>query len=224
MITLIEFPFKVCYNLHMKSKDLTNQKFGKLLVVEKACTKNGKVYWKCLCNCGKTTYATTSNLRCNKIKSCGCVKNEILVKRSTKHNQRNTKLYEVWKSIKQRCLNPNNKAFVNYGKRGILICEDWKNDFINFYNWSIKNGYSEGLSIDRINVDGNYEPSNCRWTTRIVQANNTRTNRYITIDNETKSLADWCRHFNISYSLVYQREKKYKWDIIKALTTPPKQI
>lgn len=208
----------------MKSNDLTNQRFGKLLVVKKAYTLNKNVYWECLCDCGKTTFVYTYNLIGNRIKSCGCLKLDILIQRSTKHNQRHTKLYEVWKSIKQRCFNPNNSSYHNYGGRGINICEEWKNDFMSFYNWSMKNGYKEGLTIDRINNDGNYEPSNCRWTTRLVQCNNTRVNKYVTINNETKSVADWCRHYNISYSLVHQRYKRFNWDIIKAITTPPKKL
>ena len=208
----------------MKSIDISNQRFGKLLVVKKAYYQNKKVYWQCLCDCGKITYVHTSNLKCKRIRSCGCLKVEELVNRSTKHNQRHTKLYEVWKTIKQRCLNPKNVSYHNYGGRGITICDDWKNDYFCFYEWSINNGYKEGLSIDRINNNGNYEPNNCRWTTRIVQNNNTRANNYITINNETKTLAEWCRHYNISYSLVRQRYKRYNWDIIKALTTPTQNL
>lgn len=208
----------------MKSKDLTSQRFGKLLVVKKAYCKNQKVYWQCICDCGNTTFVTTSNLRCNRIKSCGCLKVEQLIDRSSTHNKRYTKLYEVWKTIKQRCLNPKNKSYHNYGGRGIVVCKEWLNDYSSFYNWSMENGYKEGLTIDRINNNGNYEPSNCRWATRVVQCNNTRLNKYITINNETKSLADWCRHYNISYSLVRQRIYISNWDVIKAITTPPKKF
>lgn len=88
----------------------------------------------------------------------------------------------------------------------------------------MKNGYKEGLTIDRINNDGNYEPSNCRWTTKLVQANNTRTNNYITINNETKTLAEWCRIYNMNYRTVYDRYKLKNWDIIKALTTPTQNL
>lgn len=204
----------------MKSLDLSNQKFGNLLVVKKSYSKNNKVYWECLCDCGKTTFCTTSNLRCNKIKSCGCLKTLYITQRNIKHNQRNTKLYDIWKAIKQRCLNSNHKSYHNYGGRGIKIFKDWQNNYNSFYEWSMKNGYKEGLTIDRIDVNGNYEPSNCRWTTRLIQCNNTRYNRFITINNETKTLAEWCRFYKISYNLVKQRETKYKWDIIKAITTP----
>lgn len=204
----------------MKSKDLSNQKFGKLLVVKKSYSKNNKVYWECLCDCGKTTLVHTSNLRCKRVKSCGCFKIEKLIDRSSTHKQRHTKLYEVWKTIKQRCYNKNNISYKNYGGRGITICDEWLKDYSSFYNWSMQNGYKEGLTIDQINNNGNYEPSNCRWTTRLIQCNNTRANRFITINNETKTLAEWCRFYKISYNLVKQREAKCKWDIIKAITTP----
>lgn len=201
----------------MKLIDLTNQKFGKLLVLEKAITQNEKVMWKCLCDCGNIVFVKGVNLKNNRTKSCGCIKMEVLLKRNTKHNQRHTKLYEVWKTMKQRCYNPNNKGYKNYGGRGISICDEWKNDFMSFYNWSIENNYKEGLSIDRINVNGNYEPSNCRWTTRVVQQNNTRVNKYFTINNETKSLADWCRIYNVNYRTTYARVEK-GLSIIDALT------
>lgn len=201
--------------------NLINKKFNNLLVEKKSYTRNNNVYWECLCDCGKTTFVSTANLNNNRTKSCGCLKINILLERSTKHRQRHTKLYEVWKSIKQRCLNPKNKAYHNYGGRGITIFSEWINSYESFYNWSLTNGYKEGLSIDRINVNGNYEPNNCRWTTRKVQCNNTRVNKYFTINNETKSLSDWCRIYNIKYSTVAER-LYYNWDIIKALTTPIK--
>lgn len=207
----------------MKSKNLINERFGRLLVVKKAYAQNKKLYWECICDCGKTVFVNTSNLKTNRTQSCGCLKIDVLLQRSRKHNQRHTKLYEVWKSIKQRCLNPKNKAYHNYGGRGITICDEWANDFNSFYEWSMENSYKEGLTIDRINNNGNYEPSNCRWTTKIVQCNNTRVNNYVTINNETKSLADWCRYYNVSYSLVSQRIYKFHWDKIKALTTPVKR-
>ena len=201
----------------MKLIDLTNQKFGKLLVLEKAITQNEKVMWKCLCDCGNIVIVKGVNLKNNRTKSCGCLKKELIVNRSTKHNQRHTKLYEVWKTMKQRCYNPNNKSFKNYGGRCISICEEWKNNFTAFYNWSMQNGYEENLSIDRINNNGNYEPSICRWTTRIVQQNNTRNNRYITINNETKTLSQWCSFYNIKYTTVASRLQK-GYNEIDALT------
>lgn len=206
----------------MKALDLKGKKFNNLTVLEKTKNKGEKVLWKCQCACGKITFVTTCNLRGDKVKSCGCLKNQNLISRNTKHNQRHTKLYEVWKSIKQRCLNPNNRYFKNYGGRGITICKEWKDDFINFYNWSIENGYKENLTIDRIDNNGNYDPSNCRWTNRYIQANNTRNNHYIFFNNENLTISQWAKKLNISYHTLFLRLKN-GWSIEKALTTPIKK-
>lgn len=109
-----------------------------------------------------------SFLNTGKIKSCGCL--------NKKHMKSNSKIYSVWENIKQRCYNINNPQYINYGGRGIVVCDEWKNDFKTFHDWAILNGYEEnkGLSIDRINNDGNYEPNNCRWTTQNIQQRNTR--------------------------------------------------
>ena len=206
----------------MAGKNLINQKFGKLLVVKKIGVKNNYIFWECLCDCGKTTIVSTSNLTSNRIKSCGCLKHESLMERNITHNQRHTKLYEVWKTMKQRCYNPNNRSYHNYGGRGISICDEWKNNFESFYIWSKNNGYKEELTIDRIDVNGNYDPCNCRWTTKLIQANNTRTNKYVTINNETKTVSEWCRFYNISNSAVYLRVKN-GMSLLDALTTPSKR-
>lgn len=196
----------------MKYLDLTNKKFGKLTALERISSKNNKVVWKCLCDCGKITYVLTTNLTCGRTKSCGCLKDEKLIQRSTKHNQRHTKLYEIWKSMKQRCFNPNNSSFHRYGGRGIIVCDDWKNNFSSFYDWSMTNGYSQNLSLDRIDNNSNYCPENCRWTDKLTQANNTRTNRYFVYKNQTKTIAEWSRFFNISYKNLYIKLQKNNFD------------
>lgn len=122
-----------------------------------------------------------------------------------KHKMSKTKLYKIWGSMKQRCLNMNDKGYKNYGGRGITVCDEWKNDFISFYQWSVNNGYQEGLTIDRINNNGNYEPSNCRWTDNFTQQSNTRKNVYLTIDGETKILSEWQRISKISPYAFYKR-------------------
>lgn len=110
--------------------------------------------------------------------------------------------------MKQRCYNKNLDSYHNYGGRGIIVCDEWKDNFLNFYYWVINNGYSDTLTIDRINVDGNYEPGNCRWSTRKVQDNNRRTNRYITINDTTHSLEEWINIFGISKNTIRQRIKR----------------
>lgn len=123
---------------------------------------------------------------------------------------RGTKLHCIWKQIKQRCYNKNNKNYKNYGGRGIKVCTEWQgvNGFLNFKSWSMNNGYKEGLSIDRINNDGNYEPANCRWVTDIEQANNKRQNVIVEYKGERKTLAQWSRDLNIPYSRLQTRHYK----------------
>jgi hypothetical protein len=120
----------------------------------------------------------------------------------------NTKLYEVWKAMKKRCFNKNCKIYADYGGRGITVCEEWVSDFVSFYNWSMQNGYAEGLTIDRIDNDGNYEPSNCRWTTHDVQIKNRRKYKNsvdVEINGETKTLMEWSKLTGISYNTLHKR-------------------
>lgn len=192
----------------MKTKDLTGKRFGKLVALEKVKSQNNKTVWKCQCDCGTITFVLTGNLNANRVHSCGCLRTDKLIERSTIHNQRHTHLYEVWKSMKQRCFNPKNKGYKNYGARGILVCEEWVHSFTSFYEWSMANGYKQGLTIDRIDNNKNYCPENCRWTDRITQANNSRWNKHIIIDGKDDTLANWIRYFNTTPTKYYLRIKK----------------
>lgn len=130
------------------------------------------------CFCGKEFETRIDGVKNGKTKSCGCVRKEklslIFKEKYTIHGLRNHKLYKIYSNIIERCEREKHKSYKDYGGRGITICKDWRENFINFYNWATNNGYKSGLSIDRINNDGNYEPNNCRWTTKEVQARNTR--------------------------------------------------
>lgn len=121
------------------------------------------------------------------------------------HGKSKDKFYQVWNGMKQRCYNVNNKNYHNYGGRGIKVCDEWLNDFTSFYNWSMNNGYKDGLQIDRIDNNKDYEPSNCRWVNRYINNNNRRNNILFTYNNKTMSLRAWCRHLNVCYKTCMTR-------------------
>ena len=137
-----------------------------------------------------------------------------------KHGLRKHRLYRIWSNMKNRCYNPNTRSYERYGGRGITVCDEWKNDFMSFYNWSIANGYRDDLTLDRSNNDGNYTPENCRWATQKQQHNNTSLNKVITIEGVSHTMAEWCEITGINYSTARDRINRGHWDPIKAVTTP----
>lgn len=177
-----------------KIRNLTGQKFGKLTVCNEYLRKKGQTYWLCKCECGNTKYVALSNLSSNKITSCSkCLTKEISLNFTPK------RLFNIFAHMKQRCYNPKSCNYNNYGGRGIKICDEWLNDSKKFYAWAKENGYKDNLTIDRINVNGNYEPANCRWLTLKEQQNNRTNNRKITINNVTKTASQWAEYYNITH-------------------------
>lgn len=159
--------------------DLVGERFGRLIVVSRAPNNNkGNTMWNCQCDCGGVITIVGYSLKSGRTQSCGCIHSEVVKKTNkatkTTHGEKNSRLYHIWRGMKQRCNNPNNKDYPKYGGRGIRICKDWKDDFCTFRNWAVNNGYAPDLTIDRINNDGNYEPSNCRWATSTQQNSNRR--------------------------------------------------
>lgn len=203
--------------------NLSNQKFGKLTAIEYS---QGK--WRCICECGNTTYVTSYKLRSGHTVSCGCVRKKVAIengKKSAKrvsethiiHGSTPKKLYRCWLAMKSRCNNPNNNRYATYGGRGIKVCKEWNESYETFRDWAFQNGWKEELTIDRLNSDGNYEPSNCRWSSQKEQQNNRRDTIMITYQNKTQSLHFWCEEYNQPYHRVYQRMKKLGWTFEKAI-------
>ena len=190
-------------------KDLTGQKFGRLTVIERTENKGKQTMWKCLCDCGNYTIINGYSLRNGISKSCGCLSGELAKQRKQTHNHHGERMYNIWKNMKQRCFNTNNKNYNSYGGRGITVCVEWKNDFQAFYDWSMLNGYTDELTIDRIDNDGNYKPSNCRWTNAKIQSNNRRNNHLITYDGKAQTIAQWADELNMSYSALYSKLKRH---------------
>ncbi len=199
--------------------DITGKRFGRLVAIEpskvKATNKSKK--WLCKCDCGNTKEIISSSLRFGKTTSCGCWKDEKTSKRFYKHGKSNTLIYNIWTSMKGRCLRKTSKDYPNYGGRGIKICDDWKNDFMTFYNWAISNGYKEGLTIERINPDGNYEPSNCIWLENEKQALNRRNTILIEFKGKKQSIRKWSEELKINYNTLrdYLAEGKTIENILK---------
>lgn len=196
-----------CDDCKFLQEDLTGKKFGRLIVLSRAKSKNGSIMWNCECDCGNIIQSNTGKLNFGVVTSCGCAKRERAIERNTTHGLSKTRLYEIWCGMKKRCYNSKAKAYSRYGGRGIIICQEWLNDFMNFYNWSISNGYQEDLSIDRIDVNGNYEPNNCRWANDKEQSLNKRDTIYFNLFVIDKPLIEWCKYAQIKYGRAYQRYK-----------------
>lgn len=194
-----------------KILDLTNQKFGRLTalhMVER--NTSNKVQWLCKCDCGNFKKVTTGHLRSGHTNSCGCYNIESSITANISHGGKGTRLYNIWCDMKKRCYNQKHRSYERYGGRDIKVCDEWLHDFSTFRDWSIVNGYADNLTIDRINNDGNYEPSNCRWTTQKEQNNNTSKCHIITVDGVSKNIAQWSEYLGINRSRIDSAYKQGK--------------
>ena len=201
----------------MKSIDITDIKFGKLTAIKYEKTLKGQQYWLFRCECGKEKILPKRHVRGGKIKSCGC----LLKQNNTgfKHGLSKTRLYSIFRGMKNRCYNPNEPAYKNYGMKGIKICDSWLKDIRNFYSWALLNGYNENLTIERIDNSKGYCAKNCRWIPLGEQSKNTSYNLNITYLNKTQCLAKWCEELGLDKQLTQQRLKRDKWSVERAFNT-----
>ncbi len=191
-------------------KDLTGQRFGRLTVLEFVPDKKSHASWLCQCDCGNKKVIRGNSLKGGKVLSCGCIATEISREKARllhnpMHNLSKTKLYSIWSAMKQRCYNIKCMSYENYGGRGITVCAEWQDDFQAFYNWAIANGYNDNLTIERIDNNGNYEPSNCCWTDRQKQSRNRRSNISVKYNNQTICLQEAAELSGISINILRYR-------------------
>ena len=200
-----------------KIKDLTGQRFGKLVAIKPLDEKqNNKLVWLCKCDCGNETNVIGTKLTSGNTKSCGCLKK--------KHGMFGTRLYNVWHSMKERCYVESATSYKNYGERGIKVCDEWQ-EFIPFMKWAYANGYDENAprgqcTLDRIDYNGDYCPENCRWADWGTQTSNKSSNRYITYNGKTQTIHQWSIDIGLNEQTLTNRINR-GWSIERALTTKP---
>lgn len=205
------------------ANDLIGRQFGRLTVVANLgqTGRSHDTRWLCRCSCGGEKAVLASHLKDGHVRSCGCLRKETNVirnKESSKHGLSQHRLFHVWSSMKNRCLNVASRSYRRYGGRGIKVCDEWKTDFYAFYVWSIENGYADNLTIDRINNDGPYSPDNCRWATIDVQANNKSICKYIEYKGVRRTIAQWAKLLGFPAATLGRRLKT--WDLETAMTKP----
>lgn len=192
-----------------KRISMIGKKFGKLTVIEHLGLIKNKTLYKCKCECGNYCITQGYFLRKGHTRSCGCLRKEReFTLMSKKHGLSHSRLYRIRAEMIARCYNKNKIMYKDYGARQIKVCDDWlnkENGFMNFYSWAFSNGYEDNLTIDRIDVDGNYEPSNCRWVSMEVQQNNKRNNVYFEKDGVIKNAKEWAKELGIKASSFYNR-------------------
>lgn len=196
------------------------QRHGRLTVVKLHEYRKYHAYWLCLCDCGNSIITKASRLKEGRVKSCGCLQYEQQCRvhlHNVTHGRSMLPIYKVWSSIKQRCHNPANPKFPYYGGRGIGMCDRWRNSFENFF--ADVGEAPEGMSIDRIDTNGDYEPTNVRWATRQTQQNNMRSNRLLTLNGTTQTLTQWASALRLN-SRTLRSRVRYGWSDKDILTTP----
>lgn len=192
-------------------QEMIGRRFGRLTVIAESekKSKNRQTRWVCQCDCGTIAPSVNgSHLRSGITKSCGCFKREETIKRNFRHGLSYTRIHKIWEGMKTRCYNPKNRYFNHYGGRGITVCDEWMESLQSFHDWAMKNGYSDNLSIDRKDTNGNYCPENCRWVDMKTQQNNRRTNILVEINGKTQTLSQWATETGVKYRTLHARYRK----------------
>lgn len=203
----------------------TGTRFFRLVVIGEPVLKPvGKIrraVYPCLCDCGKSFWQRSDTLLSGRQKSCGCYNAELRRTAGFKHGGHQTRLYRIWQGVKRRCYAPQCAEYPRYGGRGISLCAEWFSDFSAFRDWAIQNGYSDNLEIDRIEVNGNYDPSNCRWIPHAANTRNRRDTKMFTALGETKTLAEWLRDERraVCHTTIKKRLAN-GWDFTRAFSQP----
>lgn len=201
----------------MIKEDLTGKVFGRLTVLRAAeqRSKQGYIQWVCQCNCRDKTIIVVPSykLKYGHTRSCGCLQRDTVIQMNRDREKnpaadRDTRLYRVWRGIRARTSYESQLSYKNYGGRGISICDEWHDDFSAFRNWALANGYSDDLTIDRLDIDGDYTPDNCRWATRKEQNNNQRSNIRLSFDGETHTASQWAEIMGITKDCIYKRIRR----------------
>ena len=229
MICAIDLYLVKYHNRDMKRKDITGQKFNKLTVISYAYTVKGNgrnyhTFYNCICDCGKSCIVEGAKLRNGHTQSCGCYRHERQIEANTKHKGRYSRLYIVWCNMKGRCYNPNDKRYNSYGARGIIVCDEWKNDFNAFQKWAESAGYRPDAkrgecTIDRIDNNKGYCPENCRWVNNQTQANNKSNNIILTYNGKSQTVSQWARELNVDSETLRHRYN-CGWNTKRIIETP----
>lgn len=204
--------------LPKQAKDITGQRYGRLVVLGPVGRAGNHIKWLCLCDCGNTAHALGFNMHTGSTTSCGCYRADRV---TTADGHTAHPLYRIWKAMLQRCNEPTCGGYEHYGARGIRVWEEWSQSFVAFKHFveTLPNYGHKGVSIDRINNNGNYEPSNVRWSTRVEQAQNTSRNKYLTYNGKSQCQQSWAKEYGIHSSTLAGRLQR-GWDMERALTAP----
>lgn len=201
------------------------EKYGRLTLIKETVRTSKKHKWLCRCDCGKYVEVSIYQMKSGECRSCGCLRDEVAgarAKAMAKHNMTHTRMYKLWSTMLKRCRNPNDKDYPRYGGRGVKVCDEWK-DFIKFHEWAMSHGYRDDLSIDRIDFNGNYEPSNCRWVTLADQARNRRGVIFVEYNGDKLPITLMAEKYNIPRGRLYDRLCR-GWSVEDAINRPPRFI